>query len=255
MVTNALDQMPLRAYANGAVFVEEHPGDGPPVLALHGWGRTRGDLAAVLAGRHSLAVDLPGFGASPEPPAGWGGAAYADCMAQVLAEIAGPPVVVLGHSFGGRVAAHLGAAHPERVAAILFAGTPLLRPPGHRGPSWRFRLARAAWRAGLVSDERMEQRRRRHGSADYRMASPRMREVLVAAVNEEYPDQLRRLSCPVAFCWGSLDTAAPLAEARRAAEHVANLVAFDVVPGVGHDVHRDAPEALQAALDKLTDAL
>lgn len=243
--------MSVRAYADGAVFTEEHPGDEPPLLLLHGWGRTRSDLLGLAADRHSIAVDLPGFGASPEPPAGWGGADYAACVAQALREIAGPPVVIVGHSFGGRVAVHLGASHPELVAGICFVGTPLLRPPGRKRPPWRYRLARAAWKAGLLSEERMEQRRQRYGSADYRAASPRMREVLVRAVNEEYGPQLGLLGCPAAFCWGEMDTAAPLAEARRAADLVENLAAFEVVPGASHDVHRDAPKAVRSVLVNL----
>jgi len=247
--------MSVRAYADGAVFVEERPGDEPPVLLLHGWGRTRSDLLGLSGGRRSCSVDLPGFGASPEPPSGWGGADYAACVARVLREIAGPPVVAIGHSFGGRVAVHLGAAHPELVAGILFVGAPLLHPAGRARPPWRFRLARAAWKAGVLSEERMEKRRRRYGSADYRQASPRMREVLVRAVNEEYGPQLSLLRCPVAFCWGELDTAAPLAEARRAAGLVENVAAFEVVDGVGHDVHRDAPERVRASLDSLVAAV
>ncbi|MGF1598307.1 MAG: alpha/beta fold hydrolase [Acidimicrobiales bacterium] len=243
--------MTLRAYANGAVFVEEHPGADPPVVALHGWGRSRADLAGSLAGHHSFAVDLPGFGASPEPPTAWGASEYADCLGAVLTEIGGPPALLLGHSFGGRVAAHLGAAYPKLVAGIVFAGTPLLRPSARRRPTLRYRLARAAWKMGLLPDSRMEERRQRYGSADYRAASPRMREVLVRVVNEEYDKQLEQLTCPVAFVWGEFDGAAPIELARRAAEHVPHLVTFETVPGVGHDVHLDAPDRVREVLQKL----
>lgn len=59
------------------------------VLALHGWGRTRADMRPVLAGMDALAVDLPGFGASPTPVVGWGSADYARQIEPLLARLSG----------------------------------------------------------------------------------------------------------------------------------------------------------------------
>src|SRR5690606_33144465 len=102
---------------------------------------------------------------------------------------------------------------------------------------------------------RMDALRRRRGSADYNAASGRMRDVLVKVVNEDYRDQLRGISCPVALCWGSDDTAAPASVAREAAGLVADVAVLDVVDGVGHDVHRQAPERLTSAVDTVVAAL
>ncbi len=107
---------------------------------------------------------------------------------------------------------------------------------------------------GLISDDAMEARRRRHGSADYRAATGVMRQVLVRVVNEDYADQLRRVTAPTAFCWGEDDTAAPVATARRAWELVPNPVSFDVVEGSGHDVHRSRPERVRAVVDAVVAA-
>lgn len=241
----------LKAFADGRLFGTLHGNPPPRVLALHGWGRTSRDFEAVLAGCDAVALDLPGFGASPPPPEPWGAAAYAAAVAEAVAEAVEEPVVVVGHSFGGRVAVHLAASRPELVRALVLTGVPLLRPPGavRRKPAWRFRLARALHRRGLVGDERMEALRQRYGSADYRAAQGVMRAVHVVAVNETYEPELTALRCPVELVWGEGDADVPLSVAHAAAGRLADAT-VTVLPGVGHLVPTAAPAALRAAIDR-----
>ncbi|HSR44572.1 MAG TPA: alpha/beta hydrolase [Acidimicrobiia bacterium] len=240
--------MTLRAY--GALFGVRH-GEGPlQVLALHGWGRTRADFDGLLQGYEAIALDLPGFGASPAPEHPVGAAGYAGLIEDVLGEFDAPPVVV-GHSFGGRVAVALAAALPDAVSGLVLVGVPLVRRerPAASIP-WRYRLIRSARKAGLISDERLERARRRFGSADYRAATGVMRDVLVKVVNESYESELARLTCPVRLVWGADDAAVPPAVARSAVDAIAD-VTLDVVAGAGHDVHLSHPDRLRAAIDGL----
>jgi len=122
----------LKSFAGGAIFGERF-GDGPPqVLALHGWGRDRRDFNEVLGGLDAVAIDLPGFGASPEPAEAVGAAGYARMVAPVLDEF-DQPVILVGHSFGGRVAVHLAVLTPDKVRALVLVGVPLLRRAGNGG--------------------------------------------------------------------------------------------------------------------------
>lgn len=239
----------LKAFAGGRLFGAVTGSGQPWVLALHGWRRTHADFAATLAGLDALAVDLPGFGNSPEPDSGWGAAGYAEAVLPLLDELAPHPVIV-GHSFGGRVAVHLAAAHPDRVGALVLTGVPLLRRGEHarKKPPLGFRVGRALHGRGLVNDERMEALRRKYGSADYAAASGVMRQVNVRAVNESYEDQLRAIRCPVELVWGDDDTAATLAVAKEAAELLAGERNLTVLPGAGHLTPLTAPDALRDAI-------
>jgi pimeloyl-ACP methyl ester carboxylesterase len=243
--------MALRSYLDGAVFAERTDGPGPALIGLPGWGRTRRDLAGVLSGRAALLVDLPGFGSSPPPPSAWGAADYASAVAKVAEADGRGPYVLVGHSFGGRVAVCLGAQRPDLVAGIVAIGSPLLRLRAVRRPSLRYRTARLARRVGVISEERMERHRRRAGSADYVAARGVMRQVLVRSVAESYEAELAALACPVALCWGANDTEAPAPIAARAAALIADVVSCEVVEDAGHDLHRSHPDIVVAAIDAL----
>lgn len=243
--------MALRAFAAGSLFGERFGAGSPALLALHGWGRDRGDFSVVLDGLPALALDLPGFGASP-PPAVVGGAAdFAAAVTPVLEQFSQPAVVV-GHSFGGRVAVCLAAQNPGQVAHLVLIGAPLLRLEGRSPtPRLRYRMWRALHRIRLVGEQRMERVRRRYGSADYRQASGVMRGVLVRVLTETYEDQLAALGCPVTLIWGEADREVPLEVARRAAELLRRQgieVSLRVLPGVGHHACLEAPEQVREEL-------
>lgn len=241
----------LRAFADGRLFGAVSGSGRPSVLALHGWARSSADFAATLDGLDSVALDLPGFGAAPPPPEPWGAAAYAAAVADVLPELAGP-VVVIGHSFGGRVAVHLAASHPDAVAGLVLTGAPLVRRPGAvaKKPALAYRAGRALHKRGLFPESRMEALRRRYGSRDYLAATGVMRGVHVKVVNETYEDQLAAVACPVELVWGDDDAEVPVAVAEAARELLAGA-RLTVVPGAGHLTPLTAPGALRDAVLRL----
>ncbi|WP_433680810.1 alpha/beta fold hydrolase [Nocardia sp. CA-119907] len=115
------------------------PGDGAPIVLVHGYADSANTWREVLirleqAGRRALAVDLPGFGeADPRRP----GPIVAQLDAfldAVIAEHA--PVVLVGNSLGSTTALHAAARNQERVIAVAALDDPL-------NPGWRLKgLAR-----------------------------------------------------------------------------------------------------------------
>ena len=223
------------------------------MLALHGWGRRGRDFSRALHDIPSLAPDLPGFGASPSPGEVIGAEGYADLVEPLLDEFETPPLVV-GHSFGGRVATCLASRHPDAVSGMVLTGAPVVRLQAASKPSASYRLIRALHRLGLVSEDRIEAVRRRVGSSDYRNASGVMRDILVKVVNESYENQLGRIDCPVALVWGRSDREVPVAVAERALEVLAESGAsgrtsdLKVIEGVGHNLPLEDPQALREVL-------
>ncbi|MDE0606318.1 MAG: alpha/beta hydrolase [Acidimicrobiaceae bacterium] len=221
-----------------------------PIIYLHGWGRSRNDFAQVAGQRPGMLLDLPGFGSSAQPPVAMGSAEYA---AEVLAAISewtdSERVLLVGHSFGGRIALQSAATAPQSVRGLIIAGTPLFRTKSHSRPPLAYRAARRLHRLGLASGARLESTRKKYGSADYLAASGVMREILVKVVNESYETELAQIRCPTAFVWGRADSAAPVEDARRAQQIVEGSILEE--RDCGHDIHLQHPLLFVDLIDRL----
>jgi pimeloyl-ACP methyl ester carboxylesterase len=246
----------LRAYGDGNLFGEQFGENSPRVLFLHGWRRQLADFEHVgqrLAngGTTSVALDLPGFGASVAPKEAGGARHYAQLLLPAVQGLASEPLVLVGHSFGGRVATVLAAQHPELFRGLVLTGVPLLRGQSNKKTPLRFRSARWLHRRGWLSEARMEKARQRFGSSDYRSSSGVMRGVLVASANEDYEVELRQLHIPVRLVWGELDAEAPLLQAQRAMTMLGGDATLTVLEGASHFVPTENADDLVRVIEQL----
>ena len=95
----------------------------PTLVLVHGYTGSKENwyrLCASLGRRYRLvAPDLPGWGDSQRKAgADYGFAAQADNVAAFLRRLGGAPVVLVGHSMGGGIAALVAARHPDLVAKL-----------------------------------------------------------------------------------------------------------------------------------------
>ena len=106
-------------------------GKGSPLVLLHGWGTsldTFRPMSEDLGRFHTVtSFDFPGHGQSDLPPAAWAVDDFVGLTVDLMAELGIVKASVLGHSFGGRVAIKLAAAHPDKVDRLVLvdaAGVP-----------------------------------------------------------------------------------------------------------------------------------
>jgi pimeloyl-ACP methyl ester carboxylesterase len=238
----------LTALADGALLAEKTGSTPPTVIALHGWMRTGTDFSRIVEGMDAVSIHLPGFGITPPPPTAWGSQEYADSLAEAIAGFG--PVVIVAHSFGGRVAVHLAATHPELVRGLVLTGVPLVRLVPAPAPALGFRILRRLARLGLVSKKTMEAQREKRGSTDYRNARGIMRDVLVKVTNERYEDSLVRITAPTRMVWGEDDPAAP-ADAGLAASRFIRGAHFRTITGAGHLLEGHLEDEVRSELQVL----
>ncbi len=238
------------------------PDDGPAVLLLHGWGsnaRLMAPIAAALSDRYRVVnIDLPGHGLTPPPPAPWGVAEHAALIAHLIRTRIGRPVVLIGHSNGGRIGLYL-AGEPE--GATLLRALVLISPSGMRPHRpWHYYLrATLAWLLKAPFQVLPSALREaglawlRHtlvwkalGSSDYRQLTGVMRETFVRVVNTYVEDRLARIPIPVLVFWGEHDQAVGRKQMERLVQNLpdAGLV---VLKNAGHYGHLDDPATFVAA--------
>jgi pimeloyl-ACP methyl ester carboxylesterase len=191
------------------------PAAAPCLIWAHGWGHTHQALLPLAQAMRrqgdSWLVDLPGFGASPIPPAAWGTADYADAIAEWIATLPAGPKVWVAHSFGCRVGLQLAARHPRAVDALFLiaaAGLPPRRSLAAQVRRLPRRLAFRMLRAWTPEGEARDRLRERYGSADYRNAGA-MRPVLVRAVGEDLSEVARAVRVPTVLIHGDGDRESP----------------------------------------------
>ena len=243
------------------------------VLLLHGVGGGRGawddansgtGRALAQAGFVALAVDLPGYGlsASIEP---YSLAGMAQAVRELIDGLAltlpNTPLALVGHSMGGMVAQELMAASPERVSALVLAGTsPAFgKPEGDWQAAFlksRFApldagLGMAGLAAPLVAamvapgtPDQVQQR------AQVMMAcvpEPTYRRALQALVAFDRRAELARIAVPTLVITGEHDRTAAPEVAQRMAGRIAGA-RLHILPSAGHLLNMEQPEAFNAAL-------
>src|SRR5262249_41473112 len=120
---------------DGIKLVFEDRGAGEPAFVfVHGWTCDRSFFAPQadhFAARHRVvSLDLRGHGESDKPQGPYPIATYADDIAHVIDPLGLGRVVAVAHSMGGITVLQLGAAHPDKVAAIVMVDpAPLVFPP------------------------------------------------------------------------------------------------------------------------------
>ena len=119
--------------------------DLPPVVFIHGASGNLLDqmvpVRPLLEGRaEMLFLDRPGHGWSERGGANASPFEQAATIVALMDTLGIERAVIVGHSFGGAVAATLALAHPDRVAGLVFVAAATHPWPG-AGTSWYYSLS------------------------------------------------------------------------------------------------------------------
>lgn len=232
-------------------------GSGSDVILMHGWGCTQQIWQTVqqdLARSFRVwAVDFPGFGLSPAPAQPWDTEQYALCFGELVSACGIERPVLIGHSFGGRVAIIHASRNPvHKVILVDAAGVLPRRSIKYYAKVYSFKLLKKILPLLLGRDRAeaaIERRRARSGSDDYRALSGVMRATFVKVVNRDLCEFMPRISAPTLLIWGEKDTATPLRDAHIMERLIpdAGLVVF---PGAGHYSFLERPSQFSVIVNK-----
>lgn len=233
------------------------------LVALHGFagtGRAWDEVCSRLEGERykALAPDLRGHGdARDRRPI-----TFANCVADVLA-LAPPRFALCGYSMGGRIALHVALAAPERVKRlVLVATTAGIEDPSARAARRAADEALAVdveagtieefvacWIAQPIFDGEPAHTREAW-QADLRRNDPRALAAALRGIGtgamEPLWDRLAELRMPATVLAGERDEKY-MALAERLASALPDA-APKIVPGAGHGLIREAPDAVATAI-------
>jgi 3-oxoadipate enol-lactonase len=243
-------RVPLDGYSLRCADTES----GEPVfLCVHGLADTLevwDEIAGPLEGRGRVVrIDQRGHGESGAPP----GPCTRDDLARdaiaVLDALAIERAILVGHSVGGIVAMAAALAAPERVAGLVLIGT--ASRCSERTAAWYERIALAADQRGgdglvrAIYGERSSRRVRGDPAAIAHVAR-----MLTSLYHDPLTSRLGAIGCPVLLLVGEKDLMGPKASQTIRDALPSGRGELVVMPGCGHWLQLDAPDAVIAAFDR-----
>jgi pimeloyl-ACP methyl ester carboxylesterase len=249
--------------AKGREIAFERVGEGPPLVLLHGaagdhrmWQPQLGSLADEFT---VVAWDEPGAGRSAGVPADFSLIDYANCLAELIEQLALGPAHVAGLSWGGTLALELYRHHASLAATLILADTyagwkgslsheevvarlaasrkMLAAPPEEFDPTLPGLFAGdpPAEFVSLLAEIAEGVRPESLGTQQFVMAEADQR------------DMLHRIDVPTLLIWGSLDARSPLGVARQFEREIPDTTLV-VLDGAGHVSNLERPEEFNEAV-------
>lgn len=223
-----------------------------PVIILHGWnlsGKRFAPLAAVLrkSGFRVFAPDLPGFGAQRAPDKPWHVVDYAEFLKAYIDIHTISKPVIIGHSFGGRVALKYSQLYPSGLRSLILSGTPGFSPiPAKKRMFFLIISKIGGLFFALPVINLLADRARRFlyyvaGAREFLRAEGAMRQTFKYIVSDDLAAAMTAVRVPCLLVWGEFDAIVPLAIARRMGE-VIPKAQLTVIPQEDHGVVFKKPE-------------
>ncbi len=222
------------------------------IVMLQGWGteyKLYNSIRDILNTKYRFVqFDFPGFGGSDEPEEPWDVDHFTDFFIQFMTALDIKKATLMCHSFGGRVVIKLCSRENlpfeiDRLVMIDAAGVLPVRTKKQERAVRRYKFMKKIYLNKFVYwlfPEIIDDWKSRQGSADYRAASPMMKQCLVKAINEDLTALLPNIKYDTLLVWGENDTATPLRDAKIMEEKIPNsgLVVFE---GAGHFSYIEKP--------------
>lgn len=214
-------------------------GKGDDVVLLHGWGQNiemMKPIGDILSSSYRVTIlDFPGFGKSKEPEGDWTVNDYATVVEQMIHALKIEKPIIMGHSFGGRVAICYSAFHPiEKL--VLFA-SPCFKV--YNSDNLKVKTLKAIKK--LPGMNKVGEYMKKYiGSRDYKAASPSMRKTFVNVVNEDLGKYAKSIEEPTLIIWGEQDTEVTYEEEKMLEDALVDA-ALIVLPGTHYAYLENLP--------------
>ena len=199
-------------------------GAGFPVLIIPGWGTTIDTYLPLINSLSTYStvycLDMPGFGSSEEPNKSWNVDNYVTFVINFIKNQNINELNLIGHSNGGRIIIKL-MSHPSlsfkvnKITLIGSAGIVHEKTLHQKIKIKTYKILKTFLQfkpIKTIFPNLLVKLKNHFGSADYKNASPIMKDTLVKLVNEDVKSYLPNINSPTLLIWGENDTATPISD-------------------------------------------
>ena len=238
----SLNKRAINKYNGSMSFVKindvnvhyEIKGDkGKNVVLLHGWGQNIAmmDYIAEFLKEHFVVynLDLPCFGESDDPKVPWSVEDYSTFLKTFLEHFKVSNPIIIGHSFGCRIAIHYAYKNPVyKMVLTGAAGIRDKRTLKYYFKTYTYKLGKKLLKAGLFT-KTLTKLQANAGSEDYKNSSGIKRATFVKVVNDDVTPMLKSIKTPTLLVFGQLDEATPVSKGKMMEKLMgdATLVIFE----------------------------
>lgn len=206
-------------------------GEGPELLFLHGWGCDKDifKLSDKLRGFTITRVDFYGFGETPAPPFPINLDYFVQGVVEVIRFYNMEDVIVIGHSFGGRVAIKL--SKNSRVSALILVDSAGIKPRRNLSYFIKVGTHKLLKKLGFAGNS---------GSADYKKLVGSMKRTFINIVNEDLTKLSKEITLPTMLIWGENDRETPLYMLKKLEKNIRNTKTI-IFENCGHFCFLEEP--------------
>jgi len=235
-------------------------GEGFPFLILHGWGGSSNswvEVQKILSskGYKVINLDLPGFGKSSSPVVPWEIKDYADFVLKFVNKLGLEKIILLGHSFGGRISIKFAAKHPERMKILILCASAGVNFPYTFSQLVVFYLSRVG--NYLLSPRflaRIKDWARNNfyiliRQRDYQKVKGAMKGTFKKVIVDDLTPELPKIKTKTLIVWGERDTTVPIKAAYIMKEKIPDST-LEFIPRASHTPNLETPEKLSETILK-----
>jgi len=231
-----------------------------PIILLHGWGI---DSSKYIETAKQLILqaksyevqtriiipDLPGFGKSDEPPQAWGIDDYMELVKKFIElSLQGiDNIILIGHSFGGRIAIKFAAKYPDKVKALILTGAAGIKHPLSIKQKIFFvaaKLGKIFFSLPIINKLEKTAQKVLYKAArekDYYQTQGVMKETFKKVIAEDLTPYLEKIITPTLLLWGRNDHSTPLKDGEILHFKIQNSK-FKIVAEANHSLPYQYPE-------------
>ena len=225
------------------------------IIFLHGWRSNSAVWQPLINKIKDLRfkiyeIDLPGFGMSETPKKPFTLDDYANVIKSFIDlrfKIQDSRIIVVGHSFGARVATKLAATHPKLIQKLVLVDAGGARPKGRKVKQFLAKLARPFFTPSFMQPLR-KKIYQKMGAEDY-IATPELKQTFLNVINEDLAPLFPKIAAPTLIVWGENDTETPISYAHMMHTAIPHSQ-LAILPNAGHFSFLDQPEKFINALTK-----